>query len=166
LQEVWADTPEAGENEMTAYVVGFAFDPLKKVYLIRKTKPAWQRGLLNGIGGKIEFGESSVRAMSREFHEEAGVMIEPDRWLMYHRETWDSGNSVDFFAASLTRDERPRTMTDESVVPLSWYVMNNLEWSLQGIMYNLPYLIPMAYILLHGDPANLPFHAAPLKEIK
>ena len=37
------------------YVVGFAFNKEKtKVLLIKKTKPDWQAGQLNGIGGKIE----------------------------------------------------------------------------------------------------------------
>ena len=55
------------------YVVGFMFDTsLTNVALIRKTKPAWQAGLLNGIGGKVEAGESFDDAMVREFSEEAG----------------------------------------------------------------------------------------------
>jgi len=56
------------------YVVGFLFDgPAKYVALIRKQKPAWQAGKLNGIGGKIEPGETPLQAMEREFAEEAGV---------------------------------------------------------------------------------------------
>ena len=60
--------------ERQAYVVGFFLDPtLSKVALIRKLKPNWQRGLLNGIGGKVEPGEDAPTAMHREFKEEAGV---------------------------------------------------------------------------------------------
>ena len=59
---------------MQRYVVGFMFDFEKEyVLLIRKTKPEWQRGLLNGIGGKIEPGESALEAMRREFEEETGI---------------------------------------------------------------------------------------------
>ncbi len=37
------------------YVVTFLFTPdLQKVWLIEKQKPEWQKGCLNGIGGKIE----------------------------------------------------------------------------------------------------------------
>lgn len=37
--------------DKTKYVVGFAFDlTLTMVALIRKNRPEWQMGLLNGIG--------------------------------------------------------------------------------------------------------------------
>lgn len=42
---------------MKKYVLGFMFsteDRGQKVALIKKLKPKWQAGLLNGIGGKIE----------------------------------------------------------------------------------------------------------------
>jgi hypothetical protein len=51
---------------MTKYVVGLAFDDEGRVALIEKNRPAWQRGLLNGIGGKIEGDEMPVETMIRE----------------------------------------------------------------------------------------------------
>lgn len=67
------------------YVVGFQFNPERtKVALIRKSKPEWQRGLLNGVGGKIEQSDgSALAAMVREFKEETGVVT--DVWLHYAR---------------------------------------------------------------------------------
>ena len=54
------------------YVVGFMFsEDRKSVVLIRKNKPEWQAGKLNGVGGKIEPGEIPGDAMMREFIEEA-----------------------------------------------------------------------------------------------
>src|SRR5690606_37644269 len=44
-----------------------------RVLLIRKNRPTWQAGKLNGIGGKIERGETPAEAMRREFREEAGL---------------------------------------------------------------------------------------------
>ena len=59
---------------MIRYVVGFCFnEDGTKVALLKKTKPAWQAGKLNGLGGKIEEGESPLQAMGREFKEESGV---------------------------------------------------------------------------------------------
>ena len=56
------------------YVVGFMFNPTKDaVLLIRKTHPVWQKGKLNGVGGRIDGDESAVGAMSREFLEEVGI---------------------------------------------------------------------------------------------
>lgn len=69
---------------MTRYVLGFVFDDTgDNVVLIRKTKPAWQAGKFNGVGGKIEEGEGKKTAMVREFHEEAGVMTLPDNWTQF-----------------------------------------------------------------------------------
>lgn len=68
---------------MTEYVCGFVFTDetglafpqagMKKnrrVLLVEKQKPDWQKGRFNGVGGKIEPGETPVEAMAREFREE------------------------------------------------------------------------------------------------
>ena len=58
-----------------SYVLGFAFDPqYRGVLLCVKNRPAWQAGKLNGLGGKIEEGETPFDAMVREFQEESGVL--------------------------------------------------------------------------------------------
>lgn len=63
------------------YCLGFALTPEGSVALIRKAKPEWQAGKLNGVGGKIEdFDPSPVHAMTREFMEETGVFLEPHLW--------------------------------------------------------------------------------------
>ena len=55
------------------YVAGFMYsEDEQQVALIKKIKPDWQKGLLNGIGGKIEKGENPMDAMIREFKEETG----------------------------------------------------------------------------------------------
>ena len=59
---------------MREYVCGFLFSPDRtRVLLIRKRRPAWQAGRLNGVGGKVEPGEAAYEAMCREFREEAGL---------------------------------------------------------------------------------------------
>lgn len=61
---------------MKKYVLGFLFSyGGEKVALIKKNKDDWQKGLLNGIGGKINSGENQAAAMFREFKEEAGVEL-------------------------------------------------------------------------------------------
>lgn len=55
----------------TIYVAGFLFGPMPRhnyVALIRKNKPDWQKGKLNGIGGKVEAGETPRRGQSSETH--------------------------------------------------------------------------------------------------
>jgi 8-oxo-dGTP diphosphatase len=59
---------------MIEYTLGFALDlENQKVALIRKNRPEWQAGKLNGIGGHIEEGENPKEAQVREFYEETGV---------------------------------------------------------------------------------------------
>ena len=59
------------------YVLTFVFTPdFKSVWLIMKEKPEWQKGSLNGIGGKVKPGEIYINSASRELKEEAGVNIE------------------------------------------------------------------------------------------
>ena len=59
-----------------SYVAGLAFSTDGgSVLLVEKLKPAWMRGLLNGIGGKVEPGEDGDRAMVREFREETGIEV-------------------------------------------------------------------------------------------
>jgi 8-oxo-dGTP pyrophosphatase MutT (NUDIX family) len=61
------------------YVVGFLFsEDESRVLLVWKNRPAWQDGKLNGVGGKIEAGETPLQAMEREFKEETyfGALFE------------------------------------------------------------------------------------------
>ena len=94
------------------YVVGFLFDDAERnVVLIEKKRPDWQAGKLNGVGGRIELGESPSQTMRREFREEAGqdvatwkpvVTMQGDRWLV-------------FFFKAFGFPHLSRTMTDENV---------------------------------------------------
>lgn len=55
------------------YVLGFLFSQDEtRIALIRKTRPAWQAGRLNAIGGHAEEGETFNQAMQREAQEELG----------------------------------------------------------------------------------------------
>lgn len=58
------------------YVLGFAFSSnWQHVLLVTKARPDWQKGLLNGLGGHVEDGETSLHAMHREFEEESGLGV-------------------------------------------------------------------------------------------
>lgn len=65
---------------MKRYVIGFCFLPDSSCVLIHKVKPDWQVGLVNGLGGSIEPGETIYQAMVREFQEECGVVTDEDQW--------------------------------------------------------------------------------------
>ena len=66
---------------MNNFVLGFAFNKdFREVLLILKNKPEWQKGLYNGIGGKIEDFESPEEAMVREFREESNIDTKVENW--------------------------------------------------------------------------------------
>jgi 8-oxo-dGTP diphosphatase len=117
------------------YVVGFRIDPNKgRVVLVRKEKPAWQRGFLNGVGGKIEEGETPEQAISREFWEEAGVEVTDwEKTIVLTGEKFQ----VSFFR-SFGDVESVRAMTDEKIV-----VHHIGDLSALAVIPNLRWLIPM-----------------------
>lgn len=77
---------------MKRYVLGFCFLPNRSCILIQKSKPDWQQGLVNGLGGSIEPGESIYLAMAREFQEECGIATHPKQWrhaLTFGTDEWE-----------------------------------------------------------------------------
>lgn len=58
------------------YVLAFLFTRDRQhVVLIHKNRPAWQRGRLNALGGKVAPDESPHTAARREVEEESGVRV-------------------------------------------------------------------------------------------
>src|SRR6267378_2240649 len=121
------------------YVCGFMMSyDLMQFLLIRKTHPEWQKGKLNGIGGKLEkkqqltstkegdtdvwLYETPFEAMIREFYEETGIKTTRNRWRCFHIEEFDTGpdgnekTKVYFFAAF--GDEAKRQYIGENKDPM------------------------------------------------
>lgn len=95
------------------YCLGFVFNVEKThVLLIRKNRPEWQAGNLNGIGGKVEPGETYLEAMVRETEEETGLVIE--HWTAFANM---SGKhfSVECFHAESESIFKAQSLTDEVV---------------------------------------------------
>ena len=117
------------------YVAGFMFsEDRSAVALIKKNKPEWQKGLYNGIGGKIEKREAPLSAMIREFKEETGVdhndwislcMLEGDDWTVY------------FYYTFSDKVYKVRSMEEEKVGIVS-------PMALPDCIFNLRWLIPLA----------------------
>ena len=60
------------------YALALLFTPERDaVVLMHKTRPAWQAGRVNALGGKLHPGESPREAARREVREEAAVDV-PD----------------------------------------------------------------------------------------
>ena len=143
----------SSESIAAHYVAGFVFDEAdERVVLIRKNRPAWQAGKLNGVGGRIEDGESSRDAMRREFREETGVVV--DRWELCGTLADERGWSIDFYRATipaaLMRDVT--SCTDEQVEVM--FLEQLSSWIGQAIP-NLSWLIPYAR---YRHDTYAPFH--------
>lgn len=121
---------------MTSYVLGFLFNMKGEVvWLIRKSKPNWQKGLLNGIGGKIEQNETPLQAMEREFKEEAGLEIKD--WKEFCILT-DEAKGFEVYCFYAFSELTPWTVTEEEVV---WHKTSSIP---KDALSNLNWLIPMA----------------------
>lgn len=93
---------------MKTYVLGFCFNAaLNKVVLIRKNRPQWQAGKLNGVGGHVEPWELPLGAMVREFREESGwsghVMAMADACRRWDRRGGRFNRSVSSYRRTIGR---------------------------------------------------------------
>jgi len=126
---------------MIKYVVGFAFSfGITKVVLIRKNNPSWQKGLLNGIGGKIKNNESRTQAMAREIYEETGVKTKETQWLYFAQMTDYKTFCVDCFSIRENID-KCHTTTNE---PIEIIEINHLKIKPIDTIENLTWLISLA----------------------
>lgn len=120
------------------YVVGFVFNG-NGILLIRKNRgPHWMVGKLNGVGGKVEDGESYLEAMEREFIEETGCPI-PVEWV-YATEIEYSNCVIQFFFTKTDIQSVDLTPEDEELVWLDFYHDN-----VDDLVYNLHHIIPIVY---------------------
>lgn len=129
------------------WVVGFLFDDeADLVVLIRKNRPEWQAGKLNGVGGKIEGDgvdrETVHEAMEREFEEEAGVGgLE---WHHFASLDWEEGTVHFLRTFSTTAVEHARTMTDERIERHRVHRLGEPGPGVTDVTPNLLWLVPLA----------------------
>ena len=123
---------------MTVYCAGFLFDDFGRVALVRKHRPEWQAGKLNGVGGHVEAGETPARAMRREFWEEAGLDL--DGWEHFATVTFPAGE-VWFYRLLVDIDtlDKVSTKTDEAIEIHAAAEVAYLE-----TIPNLSWLVPLA----------------------
>lgn len=116
---------------MKHFVVGFPILPDRTgLALILKNRPDWQRGKYNGIGGKVEWGETTAQAMDREATEEAGLAGLP--WENVCTIT-GTGFRLWYYAAFDERAHGAKTLTDERV---EFFPLRTV-WTLPVVSTNL-----------------------------
>lgn len=124
------------------YVCGFMVTGLSlqnEGLFIRKNRPAFQAGKCNGIGGKIEWNESPIDAMVREFYEEAGVQTNPGDWQ--HTISLRGHDFVVYYYRNLQPMGLPpfESKTDEPVE--QWNLIHFLQMAPK--LDNLLWILPM-----------------------
>jgi 8-oxo-dGTP diphosphatase len=126
---------------MKGYVLGFMFsEDRKHVVLIRKNKPAWQAGKLNGVGGKIEQDELPLAAMVREFQEETGARWEEWR----HFASMTNSQFIVYCYVAFASGLYVESKTDEAIIKVSvddlltghFNTINNIKWLVSMAMDN------------------------------
>lgn len=101
---------------MKTYCLGFIVSPEQsEVALLQKrSSDCFNPSAWNGVGGKVEEGETPLQAIARETHEETALCIPPHHWRNLGVLSDGQTFSVHIFAA--TSDlENLRTTTDETV---------------------------------------------------
>lgn len=121
---------------MQKYVVAFVFNKdFSSVLLMHKNRPAWQNGLINGLGGKVEDGEDTFSTVSREIEEESGLKIPKEDWVKVGKVYSDSF-TMDVFG-SMYEGEISDAVTKEDE-PIEWFKVNDLP---SNTIENVPWLV-------------------------
>lgn len=124
---------------MKEFTLGFIFDKTgNNVLLVHKMKPAWQAGRINGIGGKVEEGETPAECIARETLEEACLVIPATAWIYLGRISTDNWE-MHTFATTYNGNMNDAKKGDYEEV--AWFPVDELP---QGCIQNLTWLIPFA----------------------
>ena len=113
------------------YVLALLFTPARdRVVLMRKTRPAWQAGRVNALGGKLHPGESPLAAARREVREEAGVDV-PDweEFLVWDDPVYRMHAVRAFDPAALaahSAEDQPVFLAEVAALPPA--LIDNLRW--------------------------------------
>lgn len=122
-----------------SYVLGFIFSTdLKSVALLRKDRPEWQAGKLNGIGGKLEKEEDIFEGMVRECYEETGISIPEEEWNYFAA---FEGEQHHVHCFKTTYHDITQLICPESEV-IEYLSLDKIHE--ENLMDNVKYLIPMA----------------------
>lgn len=103
-------------------VVGIITDN-KEILLLKKNNPDWQKGLYNGIGGKVELNTTPLETIIKKCQDELGVNIL--NWIELDSEISSSGIEIVYFLTTLNEGEikKLQSQTDERAELFS---INNL----------------------------------------
>jgi 8-oxo-dGTP diphosphatase len=107
----------------------------RQVVLMRRTRPAWQAGRVNGLGGRLVPGESAAAAARREVREECGVDVAEWREVL----VWEDAEYVMHVLSAVSEQAREaRTLEDQGVF------LADVDALPSNVIDNLRWLVPLA----------------------
>ena len=123
-------------NAKPAFVLALLYSADgRQVVLMRRTKPAWQAGRINGLGGRLMPGESAAAAARREVREECGVDVAAWREVL----VWEDAEYVMHVLSAVSAEARAaRTQEDQEVF------LADVDALPPNVIDNLRWLVPLA----------------------
>ena len=126
------------------YVLGFVFIGNDKILLQLKNRGGeFLNGKLNGLGGKIEQGESALSAMDREYFEETGDDRHMD-WHMFSTIFYKNGVELNVFTSNVNDgfyDKIEWSSHDSNAEKLFIFELKDIDWNL--CVSNLEHMIKL-----------------------
>ncbi len=124
---------------MKRYTLGYIFSSdLKKVLLVYKLAPKWQKGKINGIGGKNKDNENDLTCIVREIQEETSLKTASKDWIYLgkmHGENWTMALFTLIYKGELT--DAKKSAKEE----IAWFPVKKLP---KNVIPNLHWQIPLA----------------------
>ena len=107
----------------------------RQVVLMKRTRPSWQAGRVNALGGGILVGETAASAARREVREECGVDVEEWSEVL----VWeDAEYRMHVMRAMSSRATEARTLEDQEVF------LASVDALPENVIDNLRWLVPLA----------------------
>jgi 8-oxo-dGTP diphosphatase len=133
-------------DQVVVFIFGHRDGEPASVALIRKDKPAWQKGRLNGVGGYIREGETSLAAAVRKVEQETGVSVEPHRLRPFCTLEGEPYR-VYFYVLRLSAQEYQQVGTQDPAEPIQKFWLHTLMAEpvpQTQMIQNLSWLLPLA----------------------
>ncbi len=130
------------------FTMGIIFsNDCNNVYLLRKDHPEFQAGLLNGVGGKLEPGETYADCMAREAKEEGSYTGSFNHLgsMRGNTEGWREYQCEVFYSVMDKKTKEPKTTEKE---PIEMHPVADLPALTAQMVPHLPMLI-MASLAHH-----------------
>ncbi len=117
-----------------------------EILMLNRQKKPW-KGAWNGVGGKIQTGETPLECVIREVFEETSITVDPTKIYDKGVLTWTNfeaiGVGLHLFLYEVPHDYRLETpiKTDEGLLDWKKIVWIN-DFENEGMAKNIPYFLP------------------------